>query len=118
MFERKNCLACGERFAGRADKKFCSDACRNAFNNKNNADQVNLMRNVHNRLRKNYRILCAINGGSRTKTTREYLAKQGFEFNLVTNIHRTSKGNTYYFLYDQGYMPLDNEKYILVRKAP
>ena len=42
---------------GRIDKKFCSDACRNAYNNKQNKDQTNLMRNINNKLRKNFKIL-------------------------------------------------------------
>ena len=118
MFTKRQCLSCKETFAGRADKKFCCDACRNSYNNRSNADTSNMMRNVHNRLRKNYRILCDINERGKATATREQLARKGFEFNLVTKVHKTSKGNIYYFLYDQGYMPLDNEKYVLVRKAP
>ena len=30
----KVCPECGEKIIGRVDKKFCSDYCRNAFNNK------------------------------------------------------------------------------------
>ena len=29
----KTCLECNEKLIGRADKKFCNDYCRNAFNN-------------------------------------------------------------------------------------
>ena len=35
---KKNCLECGEAFNGRIDKKFCSDYCRNTYNNKINND--------------------------------------------------------------------------------
>ena len=52
----KTCLECGDKIIGREDKKFCSDGCRNAYNNKMNKDQNNLMRNINNKLRKNYRI--------------------------------------------------------------
>lgn len=34
----KNCPECGDKIIGRADKKFCSDACRNAYNNALNKD--------------------------------------------------------------------------------
>ena len=37
---------------GRADKKFCSDGCRNSHNNTLNKDSSNLVRNINNRLRK------------------------------------------------------------------
>ena len=53
----KYCLECGEKLIGRVDKKFCSDYCRNSYHNKLNKDTKNLMRNINNILRKNYRIL-------------------------------------------------------------
>ena len=34
----KTCLECGEKIVGREDKKFCSDGCRNAYNNKINKE--------------------------------------------------------------------------------
>ena len=56
MSERK-CLVCGEKLLGRIDQKYCSDHCRNAYNNLLNRDSKNLVRNINNKLRKNYRIL-------------------------------------------------------------
>jgi hypothetical protein len=112
----KACLECSERIVGREDKKFCSDGCRNAYNNKINKDSNNFMRNVNNRLRRNYRILSELNVGGKTKTTRSKLNGKGFDFEFFTNILQTKTGNTYYFLYDQGYMPIDDDLYILVRK--
>ena len=53
----ETCLECGEKIIGRSDKKFCNDACRNSYNNKQNKDSSNLMRNINNKLRKNFRIL-------------------------------------------------------------
>ena len=41
----KTCLECGEPILGRSDKKFCSDLCRNAYNNKANSDSNNFVRN-------------------------------------------------------------------------
>ncbi|RDI56588.1 hypothetical protein [Flavobacterium glaciei] len=112
----KTCLECGEKIVGREDKKFCSDGCRNAFNNKINKDSTNFMRNVNNKLRKNYRILSEINTEGKSKTTRAKLLSKGFDFDFFTNILNTKTGNTYYFLYDQGYMHLDNDFYMLVKK--
>ena len=63
----KTCLECGEKIVGREDKKFCSDGCRNTYNNKINKDSTNYMRNVNNKLRKNYRILTATNMDNKTK---------------------------------------------------
>ena len=112
----KTCLECGEKIVGREDKKFCSDGCRNAYNNKINKDSTNFMRNINNKLRKNYRILSEINTEGKSKTTRAKLLSKGFDFNFFTNILQTKTGNTHYFLYDQGYMLLDNDFYMLVKK--
>ena len=112
----KNCLECGEKIVGREDKKFCSDGCRNAYNNKINKDSNNFMRNVNNKLRKNYRILSELNPEGKSKATRTKLLSKGFDFEFFTNILHTKTGNTYYFLYDQGYLALDNDFYMLVKK--
>jgi hypothetical protein len=112
----KTCLECHEKLLGREDKKFCSDGCRNAHNNKMNKDSTNLMRNINNKLRKNYRILCELNPDGKSKTTRTKLLGKGFDFEFFTSIYRTKTGNTYHFLYDQGYLALENEWYMLVKK--
>jgi predicted nucleic acid-binding Zn ribbon protein len=112
----KVCLECGEKIVGREDKKFCSDGCRNAYNNKINKDSTNYMRNINNKLRKNYRILSNLNAEGKSKTTKTKLLSKGFDFDFFTNILNTGTGNTYYFVYDQGYRFLDNDFYMLVKK--
>ena len=112
----KNCLECGEKIVGREDKKFCSDGCRNAFNNKINKDSNNFMRNVNNKLRKNYRILSELNSEGKTKMSRARLLAKGFDFGFFTNILNTKTGNTYHFVYDQGYLALENDIFMLVKK--
>ena len=112
----KTCPECGDKIIGRADKKFCSDACRNAHNNTLNKDNKNLVRNINNRLRKNYRILEALNTSDKTKTTKEKLLRLGFSFEYFTGIYTTKTGSVYYYLYDQGYLPLENDYYLLVKR--
>ena len=112
----KTCLECSDKIMGREDKKFCSDGCRNSYNNKINKDSTNFMRNVNNKLRKNYRILSALNIDGKSKTTRTKLLSKGFDFEFFTNILNTKTGNTYYFLYDQGYLALENDYFMLVKK--
>ncbi|MCP2026268.1 putative nucleic acid-binding Zn ribbon protein [Flavobacterium sp. HSC-32F16] len=112
----RTCLECAEKLVGREDKKFCSDSCRNAYNNKINKDSNNYMRNVNNKLRKNYRILSELNVDGKSKATRDKMINKGFDFDFFTNILQTKTGNTYYFLYDQGYRSLDNDYYMLVKK--
>lgn len=112
----KSCPECGEKIIGREDKKFCSDCCRNSFNNKINKDSNNFMRNINNKLRRNYRILSELNTDGKSKTTKNKLLSKGFDFDYFTNILHTKTGNTYHFLYDQGYLSLDHDFYMLVKK--
>lgn len=112
----KNCLECNEKIIGREDKKFCSDGCRNSYNNKINKDSTNFMRNVNNQLRRNYRILSELNTEGKCKTTRTRLMAKGFDFDFFTNILETKTGKSYHFIYDQGYMPLSNDSFMLVKK--
>ena len=113
---KKNCLECSEPFVGRVDKKFCSDYCRNAYNNKINKESKNLIRNINNRLRKNYRVLSDFNTTGKTKITRRKLLDNNFDFNFFTSIYTTKTGNTYYYVYDQGYLPLEKEYFLLIKK--
>ncbi len=112
----KNCQECNEPIKGRADKKFCDDSCRNEFNNRMNKDSKNLIRNTNNRLRKNYRILEALNPDDKRKISRSKLIEKGFDFNYFTSIYTTKVGTVYYFVYNQGYLPLEHEYYALVKR--
>lgn len=113
--ERK-CIVCGGKLVGRADQKFCGDFCRNSYNNELRRDSNNLVRNINNLLRKNYRILENINVDNKTKTTKNRLLQEGFNFDYFTSIYVTKTGSTYYYLYDQGYLELDNDFILLVKK--
>lgn len=112
----KHCLECGEKIIGREDKKFCSDGCRNLYNNKLNKDSNNLMRNINNKLRKNYRVLCELNQDGKTNVSKTKLQLNGFNFQFFTSIYTTKTGKVYYFVYDQGYLPLEGDWYMLVKK--
>ncbi len=98
----QNCLECGEKIMGRIDKKFCSDACRNAFNNK---------------LRKNFKILSEQNFvENKAKTTRNKLSVAGFDFEYFTNIKTYKNGAQYFFVYDFGYKLLEDDFILVVKK--
>ena len=117
MEQKRSCLECGTPIVGRIDKKFCSDYCRNAYNNKLNKDSKNLVRNINNRLRKNYRILDSFTlKDGKTRTTKTKLLDKGFDFEFITNLYTTRKGTTYFFVYDLGYLPLDNDFYMIVKR--
>jgi len=112
----RTCLECGEKIVGRADKKFCSDQCRNTYNNRLNSDASNTVRNINNILRKNRRILKDLNKQSgKTIVNKEILLTSGFNFSYHTHTYTTKKGDVYHFCYEQGYLYLpDKELYLLV----
>ncbi len=112
----RECAECGDEVRGRADKRFCSDYCRNVANNKLNRDSSALMRNINNRLRKNWRILNEINTGGKTTTSRNKLLSMGFDFNFFTSIYTTKKGAAYHFIYDQGYLQMEDDKFLIVKR--
>jgi|TARA_B100000768_G_scaffold179803_1_gene198283 hypothetical protein len=114
--ETKKCLECEEALKGRIDKKFCSDYCRNSHNNKVNKDSKNLIRNINNRLRKNHKILSELNKLGKTKVTRTKLYDKGFDFHFFTSIYKTKTGNTYFYVYNEGYLALENETFLLIKK--
>jgi predicted nucleic acid-binding Zn ribbon protein len=118
MVPNKTCKECGEPIKGRADKKFCSDHCRNAYHNKFDVQNKNLIRNINNRLKKNYRILSGLKfKEGKARVSKIQLMDKGFHFEYITNLYTTQKGTVYYFIYDLGYLPLDNDLYMVVRRA-
>ncbi len=112
----KKCPECGDKIYGRADKKFCTDYCRNAYNNKLNQTANNNIRNINNQLKRNWRILDDLNPNDKCSVHKNKLVDKGFNFGYFTSIYTTKKGTIYYFVYDQGYLELENGYYMLVKK--
>lgn len=75
------------------------------------------MRNINNKLRKNYRILDSFPlRDGKTRTTRSVLLDKGFDFDYITHLYTTKKGTVYFFVYDLGYLRLENEAYMIVKR--
>lgn len=118
MDEAKSCHECGKPLKGRTDKKFCDDFCRNGFNNKINSDSNAYVRNVNNILRRNRRIMEDLfpPAEEMIKVTRQRLMEKGFLFKYMTHTYVNKKGNTYYFCYEYGYLPLEENWVLLVKR--
>ena len=116
LIEIKSCVECSDPIHGRADKKFCSDQCRCTFHNRIDGEAINFVRNVNYTIRKNRRILGLLNTNGKTRVSRETLLQKGFDFNYFTNAYKTKEGSFYYYCYDQGYLPIEKERYLLVVK--
>lgn len=110
------CLDCNAVLKGRADKKFCDDQCRSNYNNRLKADDHSFLKQVNSILKKNRAILMAKNPEGKTKVKREALIRKGFDFNFHTHTYATQKGSTYVFCYEYGYLLLENEEVLLVKR--
>lgn len=114
---KRECVSCGKALHGRADKKFCNDYCRNAYNNNLKSANSPLVRNINNALLKNRRILETILGNEEMqKTTKDKLLQQGFQFKFLTHTYTNKKGNVYSFCYEYGYLQLKNDWFLVVKR--
>ncbi len=115
--EKKLCLECGKPLRGRADKKFCDDYCRNAYNNKIKSEDNTYIRQVNLLLKKNRRVLEELLGREEMiKYPKSKFTDKGFHFKYHTHQYVNKKGNIYYFCYEYGYLPLENDWYLIVKK--
>lgn len=105
----KKCLDCGDVIRGRTDKKFCSDQCRNNYNNRLNRDTNNFVRNVHGLLRKNRRILADLYDEGRHRIHKDALFALGYNFSFFTHVIETSDGERYQYCFEYGYRDTEND---------
>jgi hypothetical protein len=114
----KTCLTCDKPLKGRNDKKFCDDFCRNNYNNQLKSIINSQVKDINSTLAKNRRILKGLLPEAKETVTvnKEKLQKLGFHFKYITHTHVTKTGKTYYYCYDHGYLPLENDWYLIVRK--
>ena len=118
--ETKTCLACNKPLKGRSDKKFCDDYCRNNYNNQQKAkgNYSSYVRNINNTLLKNRKILESIlpETEETAKANKEKLQRLGFNFKYLTHTYITRTGKTYFYCYDYGYLSLENDWYLIVKR--
>lgn len=116
--EAKLCLFCEKPLKGRSDKKFCDDYCRAAYNNELKSAANNYIRNVNNALGKNRRILESLlpDGEQTAKAHRDKLIEKGFQFKYHTHLYHTKTDKTYFYCYEYGYLPLENNWFLIVKR--
>lgn len=105
----KRCLDCGAVIRGRTDKKFCSDQCRNNYNNRLNRESNNYVRNVHGLLRKNRKILSDLYSDGKRKVHKDALIALGYNFNFFTHIIELTNGDCFHYCFEYGYKMLKND---------
>lgn len=111
------CLDCGEKLKGRSDKKFCSDSCRNNYNNRMNRDVNSFVRNVHSVLRKNRKILAELYDTGKKRIHIDALIVTGYNFNFITQLVEPEAGKASRFCFEYGYRELDDNYIELVKNT-
>jgi len=114
----KTCLTCNRVLRGRTDKKYCDDQCRNAYNNQFKSEKSDYVRNINNWLLKNRRILEQLMSSTEEIiiVSKEKLECRGFLFRYHTDTYTNKKGNTYFYCYEYGWLPLDNDRFLIVKR--
>ena len=97
------CLDCGDKILGRSDKKFCSDQCRNNYNNRLNRDSNNYVRNVHGLLRRNRKILSDLYDDGHRRLHRDALIALGYNFTFFTHMVETAEGLKWIYCFEFGF---------------
>lgn len=109
------CLECNERIIGRVDKKFCDELCRNRYHNKINCEEARIMRQINTALKRNRRIISELIEEGKRTARRSWLARKGFDFELVTGVKYRRSGAPCFYCYDYGYIELDDQRFKLLQ---
>jgi hypothetical protein len=77
-----------------------------------------VVRLINNALAKNRRIMQTILPADKdtAKVTRDQLLLKGFSFTYFTHIYTTKTGKQYVYCYDYGYLPLENDWFLIVKR--
>lgn len=113
----KRCLECGEEFSGRSDKKFCSDSCRVAHNNRKYHNNYSQILEVNRILKRNYSILSEIYSVKGGKCNYKYLFKKGYNFDYLTSVEELygNDGGLLLYCYDLSFS-IDSCGIITIKK--
>ena len=97
------CLECGDTIKyGRADRKFCCDACKNKYHNRQAQDSRQFRQMVHACLERNYIILDSLRKTNLKNIRMADLESMGFKRDFFTSYYRSLRHEVY-MCYDLRY---------------
>lgn len=102
----KSCLFCQDTIRGRADKKFCDDYCRTAFNNQRLITRMKHIRAIINILVRNRKVLKKWANKKRNPVKLQDVLSEGLNLNYYTHKVQQPMGNPYCYCFDYGYQLL------------
>lgn len=110
------CIYCKQELKGRSDKKFCDSNCKSAWHNARTNPREAEIQQINKILRRNRSILRFCSPQGKTTVKKSFLTDRGFDFKYHTQIYKTKNNNVYYLCYDYGFMLLEEEKVLIIRK--
>jgi len=115
---KKTCRICKKQFTGRADKIFCSIACKNDYHVRLRRVTSKATKDIDEILHRNRSILLELLGkkNKKLKLDRYELEKKKFNFNYITGYSINKHGKTYHHLYDFSYMTFSDNSVLIVRR--
>jgi hypothetical protein len=105
--------------AGRSDKKYCNQGCKDAYTNQIKKQEREEISRVEGILKRNRRTLKKLFQPDKPEVlvSRESIVKEGFEFDYHTHhLVTKTKGNEFLFCYDYGYREVEKDKYKIIRQ--
>jgi hypothetical protein len=113
---KRYCRECAVLLKGRSDQKFCTDQCRNQYNNRNYAQKLALQRQVNRILVQNQQILAHFLLVEKRRRVLEIdLRSKGYLFEYHTHTKQAKMGQQYIFCYDFGYLRISAELVYIVQ---
>lgn len=111
------CRICKKSFSGRADKKFCSQACKNEYNIKLRKATAQATTRIDAILHRNRSILLEIMGKASTqkKVQRALLDAKKFNYTYLTHFHINSQNKFVHYVYDFSWIIFSDQE-VLIRR--
>ncbi len=118
MKKVNNCISCQMELNGRSDKRFCSTACKNDFNNQLRKLTIKETAIIDAYLHRNREILMHVMGShKKIQIDKLQLSKARFKFEYHTGHYINKEAKTYWQVYDFAWMEFSDQKILIVRKS-
>lgn len=113
---KRFCHECGHVLNGRRDQKYCSDQCRNTYNNRHYSDLLHKNRKINRILHANKLILLELAQHKRKKHPIRIFQEKGFQFEFHTHTRISKAGQTIFYCYDYGYLRIHEDCYLIIHE--